>query len=104
MISSGLKWLIVICLLATALSMTGSAYSMGKNDKKKDTDLFRSAIAFLVIGSFFFLVSVGFFAFFTNCGANDGAFSKVFGTGGRGGAPHHGMGGGRGNMNMNMMR
>jgi hypothetical protein len=96
MISSGLKWLIVICLLATALSMAGSAYSLGKNDKNKNTDLFKSAIAFLVIGSFFFLVSVGFFAFFTNCGANDGAFSTVFGTGG-GGAPRHG---GGGNMNM----
>jgi glucose uptake protein GlcU len=98
MISSGLKWLIVICLLATALSMTGSAYSLGKNDKNKNTDLFKSAIAFLVIGSFFFVVTVAFLTWFTQCGANEMSFATVFGTSGAG--AHHGSGGGHGNMNM----
>ena len=95
MISPVLKWVLLICLLATALSMTGSAYSLGKNDRRKNTDLFKSAIAFLVIGSFFFLVTVAFLAWFTQCGANDTAFSKVFGTSSAG-AHHGGGGGGRG--------
>jgi glucose uptake protein GlcU len=98
MISSGLKWLIVICLLATALSMTGSAYSLGKNHKNKNTDLFKSAIAFLVIGSFFFVVTVVFLAWFTQCGANNTTFTKVFGTSGASSATHRGIG------NMNNMR
>lgn len=96
MISSTLKWVIVVCLLATALSMTGSAYSLGKNHKNKNTDLFKSAIAFLVIGSFFFVVTVAFLAWFTQCGANNTTFATVFGTSG-GAAQHHGSGG---NMNM----
>ena len=81
------KRIMIVALVIMAISMTVSAYSMGRNwdPKKKETGIFKSGIAFLVIGWFFFVVIVGFLYWFTECDANEKTFQKVFGIGGGGG-------------------
>ena len=83
------KRVLIISLVIMAISMTSAAYSMGRNwdPKKKETGLFKSGIAFLVIGWFFFVAIVGFLYWFTECDANEKTFQKVFGIGG-GNRPH----------------
>lgn len=84
MLSPLLKNILIVSLIVMAISMTVSAYSMGRNwnPKKKETGIFKSGIAFLVIGWFFFVVIVGFLYWFAECDANEKTFRKVFGIGG----------------------
>jgi len=91
MLSPLFKRILIVSLIVMAISMTSSAYSMGRNwdPKKKNTGVFKSGIAFLVIGWFFFLVIVGFLYWFAECEANEKTFQKVFGIGGGGRNNNH---------------
>lgn len=43
-------WTSIACISVAAVFMAGAGYSLGKNEDDKNSDLYKAAIAFLVIG------------------------------------------------------
>lgn len=43
-------WTSIACIAVAAIFMAGAGYSLGKNENDKNSDLYKAAIAFLVIG------------------------------------------------------
>lgn len=68
------KWTSLACIIVAAIFMAGSGYSLGKNENDKNSDLYKAAIAFLVIG-ILMVLGFGVWLVMTKCQNVHASFS-----------------------------
>jgi len=71
------RWIMLSVIASGVVFIAGAGYSLGKNEDDKNSDLYKAAIAFLVIG-ILMVLGLGTWLALTHSKAANNKFAAVF--------------------------